>query len=137
MPRYAMKKLIKSQIYNFKGNVIYLDWHLMQRKKSGHLQQQNCLPRIKPLQSPHLNLKQRNMSHIIRACKLEHGIYMTRLVGRAARQTGTKNQVVGRCFSKPFYSHLRKRFSEFPYKIFVKISHCLSANHNQNFSLSF
>ena len=41
----------------------------------------------------------------------------------------------GRCFLKPFFSHSRKRFSEFPYKIFVVALHDIIGL--KKFSLSF
>ena len=52
-------------------------------------------------------------------------------------QTGknSRRKIAGRCFLKPFFSHARKLFSEFPYKIFVTALHDIIGL--QNFSLYF
>ena len=44
-------------------------------------------------------------------------------------------KIAGRCFLKPFFSHSRKLFSQFPYKTFVTALHDIVGL--QNFSLSF
>ena len=45
-----------------------------------------------------------------------------------------RSKITGRCFSKPFFSHPRKLFSEFPYKIFDTALHDIIGL--RNFSLS-